>query len=371
TGVSSRIGTAPQRESPINVPGTGNVTAPPGYQPPQQVDSESRAAPRMAYIGLCGLLLSIYYEVPEFLCRYASVLVDIIPPNAVHMRNIILGATPRETSRLLYVLAERERERDAERERERMDEREREREREEGVMIRLLKICPEMVTAKSAHRDAPINTARLQQIGVLLPLENALSLLGQRGTDIEDPQVRETLSRSVEAMSQRLLLKGHFGIPQVNSVVSYLVGKASVQATWTCAAPGVRGDRERERRAEADVHSLLHTPAAVLLLTLCSALPVEGRHCLLSGLCNMLRYPYRLTLVAGILYSHICKASNILPTVSEHAIRVVLERAMSLRPQPWGILITLRDIAAMPRLVSLPCIKNNPSVCRFIDTVNM
>ena len=50
---------------------------------------------RMLYRGALRVLLVLLHDFPEFLCDHHLDLCDVIPPNCVQMRNLVLSAFPR------------------------------------------------------------------------------------------------------------------------------------------------------------------------------------------------------------------------------------------------------------------------------------
>src|SRR5690606_15089082 len=48
------------------------------------------------YKGTLKVLLVLLHDFPEFLCEYCYELCDVIPPNAIQMRNLVLSAFPRQ-----------------------------------------------------------------------------------------------------------------------------------------------------------------------------------------------------------------------------------------------------------------------------------
>ena len=47
------------------------------------------------YKGTLRVLLVLLHDFPEFLCEYHYAFCDVIPPNCIQMRNLILSAFPR------------------------------------------------------------------------------------------------------------------------------------------------------------------------------------------------------------------------------------------------------------------------------------
>ena len=52
-------------------------------------------APPPPVQGTLRVLLVLLHDFPEFLCEYHFSFCDVIPPNCIQMRNLILSAFPR------------------------------------------------------------------------------------------------------------------------------------------------------------------------------------------------------------------------------------------------------------------------------------
>ena len=51
--------------------------------------------PSLLFQGTLRVLLVLLHDFPEFLCDYHFSFCDVIPPNCIQMRNLILSAFPR------------------------------------------------------------------------------------------------------------------------------------------------------------------------------------------------------------------------------------------------------------------------------------
>ncbi len=49
----------------------------------------------LMYKGTLRVLLVLLHDFPELLCDYHYLLCDVIPPNCVQLRNLVLSAYPR------------------------------------------------------------------------------------------------------------------------------------------------------------------------------------------------------------------------------------------------------------------------------------
>lgn len=55
----------------------------------------STAASSWLFQGTLRVLLVLLHDFPEFLCDYHYGFCDVIPPNCIQLRNLILSAFPR------------------------------------------------------------------------------------------------------------------------------------------------------------------------------------------------------------------------------------------------------------------------------------
>jgi CCR4-NOT transcription complex subunit 1 len=57
-------------------------------------DEDVQSATRDLYRGALRLILVLLHDFPEFLSEYYFTLCDVIPPNCIQLRNVILSAFP-------------------------------------------------------------------------------------------------------------------------------------------------------------------------------------------------------------------------------------------------------------------------------------
>ena len=58
-------------------------------------NAELSKATQLLYKGTLRVLLVLLHDFPEFLCDFHYAFCDVIPPNCIQMRNLILSAFPR------------------------------------------------------------------------------------------------------------------------------------------------------------------------------------------------------------------------------------------------------------------------------------
>lgn len=65
------------------------------YLAPFLRNAELAKSVTLLYKGTLRVLLVLLHDFPEFLCDYHFGFCDVIPPNCIQMRNLILSAYPR------------------------------------------------------------------------------------------------------------------------------------------------------------------------------------------------------------------------------------------------------------------------------------
>ena len=71
------------------------LTAALRFLEPHLRQSELSEPIRLLYKGMLRLLLVLLHDFPEFLCDHHFNFCDVIPPNCIQMRNLVLSAFPR------------------------------------------------------------------------------------------------------------------------------------------------------------------------------------------------------------------------------------------------------------------------------------
>ncbi|CAF1714938.1 unnamed protein product [Brassica napus] len=243
----------------------------------------------LLYKGTLEVLLMLLHEYPEFLCGYHFTFCNVIPPSCVQMRNIILGAYPRNMR------------------------------------------VPDPSTPNLMIVEAP---CILSEIDALLKQKRMKShldeYLSMRQHDFSflNGLKHNLLFRNSEADSAGT----RYNVPLVNALVLY-VGLQAIQ------------------QLQADVsesRSNAHTAAMQMFKALSCELDAEGLYLLLSAIANQLGHPNRHTHYFSYIMLYLFFESD-QEIIKEQVTRVLLERLTVKGPHPWGLVFTVTELTKNPR----------------------
>lgn len=239
----------------------------------------------LLYKGTLKMFLVLLHDFPEFLCEYCYSLCDVIPCNAIQLRNLVLSAFPRKM-RLPDPFTP-------------------------NLKIDLL---PEMSQPPKtgALQTNLINSAEFKdELDSYLRTRTPASFITK-------------LPTYLKAQNQPLI---SLNVPLLNALVLY-VGQSAISALVP-------------RQINTD--NIAGTPHMDVLQHLTTTLDTEGRYLFLNAIANQLRYPnshthyFRSALLH--LFSH---ASS--EQIQEQITRVLVERLIIMRPHPWGLLVTFIEL---------------------------
>lgn len=256
--------------------------------------AELTDAIRLLYKGTLRLLLVLLHDFPEFLCQFHFRLCDSIPPLCVQMRNLVLSAFPRAM-------------------------------RLPDPFTQDLKVdqLPEVAQLPrySPPADALLpSTVRAEVDAVMegrVPSGVAMATLRQH-----------LLLQPAEALA----IGSRYNAQLINAVVFY-AGIRAVEAS--APKPGAASAASK-------------TTALELLTVMIQELDGEGRHCVINGLANHLRYPNAHThWFSCAVLALFADAGD--ERIKEQITRVLLDRIIVNKPHPWGLLITFIELIKNPR----------------------
>ncbi|KFK30583.1 hypothetical protein AALP_AA6G000600 [Arabis alpina] len=258
-------------------------------------NAELRGPVHFLYKGTLKLLLVLLHDYPEFLSGYHFTFCDVIPASCIQMRNIILSSFPRNM-------------------------------RLPNPTIPNLKIdlLPEMAEAPCilSEVDAALKEKKMKD-----DLDEYLSMMQHDSSFLSQLKQRLLLPTS-EANSAGT----RYSVPLVNSLVLY----SGLQAIQQLQA-GVS-----EAQSNANIATLQ------MFNFLSGELDTEGRYLLLNAIANQLRYPNCHTHYFSYIMLQLFSESD-QEIIKEQITRVLLERLIVNRPQPWGLLITFIELIKNPR----------------------
>jgi CCR4-NOT transcription complex subunit 1 len=241
---------------------------------------------RHLYKGVLRVLLVLLHDFPSILCDNHVSFCNVIPPNCVQLRNLILSAFPRSM------------------------------------------VLPDPLTP-NLKVDLLPEISQGPRI-----LSNITGALGPLRMDLDNfLKARQPATFLNQLVSGNLLRKEHnfneLDIPKINSLVVYV----GVQAI----ARLQNGHQQVQltRTAEMDV-----------LIELMN-FDDYGRYVCLNAIANQLRYPNSHThYFSCVILFMFSEAKS--EAVKEQITRVLLERLIVHRPHPWGLLITFIELIKNP-----------------------
>jgi len=242
------------------------------------------------YRGTLRVLLVLLHDFPEFLCDYHYGFCDVIPPNCVQMRNLILSAFPR-SMRLPDPFTPNLK----------VD------------MLPEISIAPRMVT----NFAALIKPSFKKDLDSYLKNRAPVSFLSELRTNLQvsrEPGMR-------------------YNISMINALVMY-VGTQAIQF--------IRG-----KNNSPNMSSIAHSSHMDIFQNLAVDMDTEGRYLFLNCIANQLRYPNSHTHYFSCLLLYLFGEANT-EAIQEQITRVLLERLIVNRPHPWGLLITFIELIKNP-----------------------
>lgn len=245
----------------------------------------------MLYKGTLRVLLVLLHDFPEFLCDYHYGFCDVIPPNCIQMRNLILSAFPRNmrlpdpfTPNLKVDILQ-----------------------EITFGPRVLNNFASMITPISFKKDLDNYLKSRAPVTFLSDLRSNLQVS-------QEPGMR-------------------YNIPLMNALVLYV---------GTQAISYIRG-----KNLTPNMSTIAHSAHMDIFQNLAVDLDTEGRYLFLNSIANQLRYPNSHTHYFSCTLLYLFAEANT-EAIQEQITRVLLERLIVNRPHPWGLLITFIELIKNP-----------------------
>jgi CCR4-NOT transcription complex subunit 1 len=245
----------------------------------------------LLYKGTLRVLLVLLHDFPEFLCDYHYNFCDVIPPNCIQMRNLILSAFPRSM-------------------------------RLPDPFTPNLKvdILPEI----RHNPNIPVNVSSMIQppsfkkdLDYYIKTRAPVTFLSE---------LRSQLQVSNEP-GQR------YNIPLMNALVLYVGQQAIAYIHSKGHMPSMT--------------TIAHSSHMDIFQNLAVDLDTEGRYLFLNAMANQLRYPNSHTHYFSCTLLYLFAEANS-EVLQEQITRVLLERLIVNRPHPWGLLITFIELIKNP-----------------------
>ncbi|KAB7502971.1 CCR4-NOT transcription complex subunit 1 [Armadillidium nasatum] len=268
----------------------------------------------MLYKGTLRVLLVLLHDFPEFLCEYHYAFCDVIPPNCIQMRNLILSAYPRNM-------------------------------RLPDPFMPNLKVdrLAEITVSPKIHTNvgALIQPAELKK--------NLDAYLKNRTNVTFLSELRSYLQVSNEP-----------GVRYNMSVMNALVLYVGMQAIAQIQGKGLT----------PSMPTIAHSAHMDIFENLAVDLDTEGRYLFLIAIANQLRYPNSHTHYFSCTLLYLFTEANT-EAIQEQITRVLLERLIGNRPQPWGLLITFIELIKNPsfKFWSHDFVKCAPEIEKIFESV--
>ncbi|XP_076264687.1 CCR4-NOT transcription complex subunit 1 isoform X3 [Rhynchophorus ferrugineus] len=245
----------------------------------------------MLYKGTLRVLLVLLHDFPEFLCDYYYGFCDVIPPNCIQMRNLILSAFPR-TMRL------------------------------PDPFIPNLKVdmLPEISYAPRINTNISLTISPAQfkkDLDSYLKARAPVTFLSELRSNLQisnEPGVR-------------------YNISLMNALVLY-VGTQAIAYI-------------RNKGLTPSMSTIAHSAHMDIFQNLTVDLDTEGRYLFFNAMANQLRYPNSHTHYFSCTFLYLFAEANT-EVIQEQITRVLLERLIVNRPHPWGLLITFIELIKNP-----------------------
>ncbi|XP_060519791.1 CCR4-NOT transcription complex subunit 1 isoform X2 [Cylas formicarius] len=243
------------------------------------------------YKGTLRVLLVLLHDFPEFLCDYHYGFCDVIPPNCIQMRNLILSAFPRNmrlpdpfTPNLKVDMLP-----------------------EIAYGPRILTNISVIITPAQFKKDLDSYLKARAPVMFLSELRSNLQISNEPG-----------VRYNIQLMNALVLYVG-------TQAIAYIRNKGHTPSMSTIA----------------------HSAHMDIFQNLAVDLDTEGRYLFLNAIANQLRYPNSHTHYFSCTLLYLFAEANT-EAIQEQITRVLLERLIVNRPHPWGLLITFIELIKNP-----------------------
>ncbi|XP_033113474.1 CCR4-NOT transcription complex subunit 1-like isoform X3 [Anneissia japonica] len=268
----------------------------------------------LLYKGTLRLLLVLLHDFPEFLCDYHYGFCDVIPPNCIQMRNLILSAFPRN--------------------------------------MRL----PDPFTPNL-------------KVDMLSDITQPPRILTNFAAMIQPVTFKKELDSYIKTRSPVTFLselRGHlqvshepgqrYNVPLMNALVLYVGSQAIAYIHSKGSTPSM--------------NTITHSSHMDIFQNLAVDLDTEGRYLFLNAVANQLRYPNSHTHYFSCTLLYLFAEANS-EAIQEQITRVLLERLIVNRPHPWGLLITFIELIRNPsfKFWGHDFVHCAPEIEKLFDTV--
>ncbi|XP_058500726.1 CCR4-NOT transcription complex subunit 1 isoform X2 [Solea solea] len=277
---------------------------------------------QILYKGTLRVLLVLLHDFPEFLCDYHYGFCDVIPPNCIQLRNLILSAFPRNM-RLPDPFTPNLK----------VD------------MLSEINIAPRILTNFTGVMPSQFK----KDLDSYLKTRSPVTFLSELRSNL---QVRATIYATILSscirrrnfcfhLSLRRLCASQvsnepgnrYNIQLINALVLYVGTQAIAHIHNKGSTPSMS--------------TITHSAHMDIFQNLAVDLDTEGRYLFLNAIANQLRYPNSHTHYFSCTMLYLFAEANT-EAIQEQITRVLLERLIVNRPHPWGLLITFIELIKNP-----------------------
>jgi CCR4-NOT transcription complex subunit 1 len=239
------------------------------------------------YRGTLRVMLVVLHDFPELLCEFYYVFCDVIPPNCVQLRNLVLSAFPRN--------------------------------------MKLPDPFGQNFSQAENIEDMDIIPKVPYEMFNLIP-EQLRNQLDSYLTNRLDLEFLLDLSNKLESSN---ISGSKYNVPVLNAIVNFVGIRAITQL--------------KESNNRISISSIAHSSYMDVFQNLSIAFCTEGRYLLFNALANQLRYPNAQTHYFACTILYLFKEATT-DAIREQITRILFERLVSSRPHPWGLLITFIEL---------------------------
>lgn len=251
---------------------------------------------QILYKGTLRVLLVLLHDFPEFLCDYHYGFCDVIPPNCIQLRNLILSAFPRNM-RLPDPFTPNLK----------VD------------MLSEINIAPRILTNFTGVMPSQFK----KDLDSYLKTRSPVTFLSELRSNLQ--------SFSVSQVSNEP--GNRYNIQLINALVLYVGTQAIAHIHNKGSTPSMS--------------TITHSAHMDIFQNLAVDLDTEGRYLFLNAIANQLRYPNSHTHYFSCTMLYLFAEANT-EAIQEQITRVLLERLIVNRPHPWGLLITFIELIKNP-----------------------
>ncbi|XP_076878146.1 CCR4-NOT transcription complex subunit 1 isoform X5 [Brachyhypopomus gauderio] len=275
---------------------------------------------QILYKGTLRVLLVLLHDFPEFLCDYHYGFCDVIPPNCIQLRNLILSAFPRNM-RLPDPFTPNLK----------VD------------MLSEINIAPRILTNFTGVMPSQFK----KDLDSYLKTRSPVTFLSELRSNLQvggAPLPRSSSWRGDLTAFKRFCF--YFLMRQVSNEPGNRYNIQLINALVLYVGTQAIG-HIHNKGSTPSMSTITHSAHMDIFQNLAVDLDTEGRYLFLNAIANQLRYPNSHTHYFSCTMLYLFAEANA-EAIQEQITRVLLERLIVNRPHPWGLLITFIELIKNP-----------------------